>query len=68
LWKIFQPKILKSCNFSAFPDGCISYEGPHSFECYTNLWLKAGCIQEGFDRPETMSVSEKAAMDEKNLA
>ena len=36
-----------------FPEGCISFDGPHSVTCLTNIWIKAGCSQDGSLRPKS---------------
>jgi len=38
--------------FTVFPDSCISYGGPHSLECVSEIWKDSGCDENGVLHPE----------------
>ena len=50
-----------------FPSGCISYNPPHTLDCYEAIWEKAGCIDEGTEQPQTMLPETKDFFDQSNL-
>ena len=53
--------------FSEFPEGCTSYQGPHSLRCLSVLWEQSGCIKEGYHVPTNMSHLQKERVDQMNL-
>lgn len=39
-------------------DGCVTYKGPHTTICLNSLWVAAGCLEEGFSYPDSLSSGE----------
>jgi len=44
--------------FLVFADGCMGMMGPHTLECLHNLWIDAGCLDEGQRNPWNMTAFE----------
>ena len=42
---------LKFVTFSAFPEGCHFYLGPHFDECLLALWRRSNCLDSGYGNP-----------------
>ena len=59
--------IISSCYCSEFPDGCLTYEGPHSYHCLANLWIDSGCLETGEKHPQSLSAEEVAAFNKLTL-
>ena len=53
--------------FLVFPDGCITYDGPKSLQCYESIWLNAGCSREGRDWPKNLDSNEIQTVNILNL-
>jgi len=49
---------ISSCNYLAFPYGCLYYFGPHSVGCLENVWKGVGCLAEGASNPAKLSLDE----------
>ena len=51
-----------------FPDGCELYEGPHDdVSCYQALWNESGCISEGNQYPDQLSIVLNENYADQNL-
>lgn len=40
------------------PIPCPTYYGPHSLDCLTMVWDLAGCLPEGEESPDKLSLSQ----------
>ena len=52
--------------FAEYPAGCIHYRKFNSLDCYVNMWLGSGCLEDGRRNPAT-SPTDAATLDEMNL-
>jgi len=43
------------------------YRGPHTDDCLYSLWLRAGCVNEGYDNPRNLSVAQKRKFMKMNV-
>ena len=53
--------------YSAFPDGCLSFYGPHSIGCLGTVWKTTGCLVEGFEWPARLPDANIERLNELNL-
>jgi len=58
---------ISSFCFSEFPQGCKSYYGPHTMECYETIWTDVGCVEEGFNYTPNTSMLSIEALKNLNL-
>jgi len=54
----FKGKVQTLC-FSAFPQNCYNYNGPHSEDCLKFIWEDAGCLPNDKGFPYTITISRK---------
>ena len=55
---------------SEFPGGCQEYAGARNGitpDCYTSIWLEAGCTRNGIRNPENLTVTETSELNILNL-
>ena len=45
----------------------MQYEGPHFDQCYQSIWMSAGCMQDGVDSPEIMTLGKMTDLNNMNL-
>jgi len=46
---------------------CTAFEGPHSLRCLQAMWLKGGCIKDGFDYPSENQLRQVELLQPLNL-
>ncbi|XP_078487489.1 uncharacterized protein LOC100175212 isoform X3 [Ciona intestinalis] len=56
-----------NCYGLVFPENCTTFYGPHSMECFTNLWYINGCLVEGTKDPLKLDQEEKETLDSLTL-
>ncbi|XP_078487513.1 uncharacterized protein LOC144745367 isoform X3 [Ciona intestinalis] len=52
-----------NCYGIVFPENCDTYNGPHTVECLTTIWISKGCLSEGTKAPVKLDHAEKEALD-----
>ena len=52
---------------AGFPLACARYVGPHTVECYSALWIEAGCVEEGRGFPMYYSQDDLLVLNTMNL-
>jgi len=63
----FEPSQL-ICFRLAFPDGCVSFYGPHAPNCVEELRRIAGLVEEGWSNVRNLSDGQRNALDTLNIA
>ncbi|XP_078487506.1 uncharacterized protein LOC113474342 isoform X2 [Ciona intestinalis] len=56
-----------NCYGSAFPENCLTYNGPHSVDCLTTIWNLKGCKNDGTHAPVKLPTSEQDVLVAYNL-
>ena len=52
---------------SVYPSGCQAFRGPHSVDCFRQVWYDAGCSSHGSESPDSMDDARKSVLDEMNI-
>lgn len=47
---------------SEMPDECPTFYGPHSMDCLRTIWKNVGCLPEGDEFPDKLSLGQINAM------
>ena len=55
------------CPVLEFPLGCEAFEGSHSVDCLSAMWLESGCLPQGSGFPENFDFEENDTLLNLNL-
>ena len=50
-----------------FPRFCTRYYGPHTRSCLNTIWNTAGCVDEGYDNPNNLTIGRMKGLMHFNM-